>query len=331
MFGGPLHADPSRLARLQRTDRLHCRFWGGVDMLAHTFPTELDRRPWDRTLPGMMRERGMALIPTLKLWPYELRKVGLPAPVNDLVLGNGQAQLRAFADIGGQVLFGTDVGYMTDYDPTDEYVYMQQAGLSHARILAALTTAPAARFGAAARTGRIAPGLDADLGARRPPADDISRPRPRATLRGGIHRRAPSLLAPTESMPASQASGAIRFSRVDGPRSPTSARRCRRRSAAHRRALLDATACRWGSVGRVRRPAVGTCRRWWIASGGVSGHDRRGSGPRGALGRPAASVLGPPNRAAARRGPRPAPPCCSTCLTSPISIARRPPRLWRAI
>ncbi len=34
MFGGPLHADPSRLARLQRTDRLHFRFWGGVDMLA---------------------------------------------------------------------------------------------------------------------------------------------------------------------------------------------------------------------------------------------------------------------------------------------------------
>jgi hypothetical protein len=34
MFGGPLHADPSRLARLQRADRLHFRFWGGVDMLA---------------------------------------------------------------------------------------------------------------------------------------------------------------------------------------------------------------------------------------------------------------------------------------------------------
>lgn len=33
-FGGPLHADPSRLARLQRADRLHFRFWGGVDMLA---------------------------------------------------------------------------------------------------------------------------------------------------------------------------------------------------------------------------------------------------------------------------------------------------------
>jgi imidazolonepropionase-like amidohydrolase len=136
---------------------------GGVDILAHTFPTELDRRPWDRALPGMMRERGMALVPTLKLFPYELKKVDVPPAVVATVLGNGQAQLRAFAELGGQVLFGTDVGYMTDYDPTDEYVFMQAAGLSYARILAALTTAPAERFGAAARTGRLAPGMIADV------------------------------------------------------------------------------------------------------------------------------------------------------------------------
>jgi imidazolonepropionase-like amidohydrolase len=168
---------------------------GGVDILAHTFPSELDRRPWDRALPGMMRERGMALVPTLKLWPYELRKVALPQSIVDIVLGNGQAQLRAFAELGGQVLFGTDVGYMTDFDPTDEYVYMQQAGLSYARILAALTTAPAARFGAAARTGRLAAGLDADVVVLDGhPAEDIrALGRVRATLRSGqiIYRRAP--------------------------------------------------------------------------------------------------------------------------------------------
>ena len=81
----------------------------------------------------------------------------------EIVLGNGQAQLRAFADAGGQVLFGTDVGYMTDFDPTDEYVYMQQAGLSFRQILAALTTAPAERFGLAAQTGRLVRGLGADI------------------------------------------------------------------------------------------------------------------------------------------------------------------------
>jgi imidazolonepropionase-like amidohydrolase len=136
---------------------------GGVDVLAHTFPSELDRRPWDRALPGMMRERGMSLVPTLKLFSYELRRAGVPANVMEIVLGNAEAQLRAFAELGGQVLFGTDVGYMTDYDPTEEYVYMARAGLTFSQILASLTTAPASRFGAATRTGRIAPGLDADL------------------------------------------------------------------------------------------------------------------------------------------------------------------------
>jgi imidazolonepropionase-like amidohydrolase len=105
----------------------------------------------------------------------------------EIVLGNSQAQLRAFADAGGQVLFGTDVGYMTDFDPTDEYVFMQQAGLSFPRILAALTTAPAERFGLAMRTGRLARGLDADVAViEGDPATDIRNlARVRYTLRGG--------------------------------------------------------------------------------------------------------------------------------------------------
>jgi imidazolonepropionase-like amidohydrolase len=167
---------------------------GGVDILAHTFPSgAVTGVPWDRAIPGMMRERSMALIPTLKLWPYELAKAGVPAEITRIFLGTAQEQLRAFIDVGGQVLFGTDVGYMSEYDPTDEYVYMQQAGMSYAQILAALTTAPVARFGAASRAGRLAPGfvayvvvLDGD------PAQDIrALARVRATLRGGriIYRR----------------------------------------------------------------------------------------------------------------------------------------------
>jgi imidazolonepropionase-like amidohydrolase len=167
---------------------------GGVDMLAHTFPSELDRRPWDRALPKMMQERAMALVPTLKLFPYELKKVALPPNVVATVLGIAQDQLRAFADLGGQVLFGTDVGYMTDYDPTDEYLYMQAAGMSYARILAALTTAPAARFGAAAKTGRLAPGMIADVVVLdgNPDQEIRALAKVRYTLRGGriIYRRA---------------------------------------------------------------------------------------------------------------------------------------------
>ena len=159
---------------------------GGVDILAHTFPAELDG-PWDRALPALMQQRGMALVPTLKLWPYELGRAGLPPAVVARQIANGQAQLRAFAAAGGQVLFGTDVGYMTDHDPTEEYVLLQQAGLSYAQVLASLTTAPAQRFGRASRAGRLAPGLDADVTVvDGHPGDDIrALARVRYTLRTG--------------------------------------------------------------------------------------------------------------------------------------------------
>ena len=135
---------------------------GRVDILAHTFPSELTG-PWDRSLPLRIREAGMALIPTLKLWQYEARRLGVPAARAEAARVNSAAQLKAFADAGGQVLFGTDVGYMTDYDPTDEYLLMQQAGLTFSQVLASLTTGPAARFARAAHSGRIAAGMDADL------------------------------------------------------------------------------------------------------------------------------------------------------------------------
>ena len=135
---------------------------GGADVLAHTFPSSLDGSPWDRALPAMMKERGVSLIPTLKLWPYELQRAGLSADIVERVLGNGVAQTRAFAELGGQLLFGTDVGYMTEYDPSEEFVYLQRAGLGPPQILAMLTTTPAGRFGRP-RTGRLAPGLAADV------------------------------------------------------------------------------------------------------------------------------------------------------------------------
>src|SRR5438132_4276838 len=181
VFAHPSHSPGARAA-----------IEGGVDVLAHTFPTSLDGSPWDRALPAMMKERGMALIPTLKLWPYELSREGLPAELVELVLGNGVAQTRAFAELGGQLLFGTDVGYMIDYDPTEEFVYLQRAGLAPAQILAMLTTALAARFGRAP-TGRLAPGLAADIVVLDgDPAQDVRAfAKVRTTMRDGrvIHGR----------------------------------------------------------------------------------------------------------------------------------------------
>ena len=135
---------------------------GGVDILAHTFPLERDG-PWDRSLLPRMKQAGTALIPTIKLWEYELRRAGRDRPAIERWIQVAQEQVRSFAALGGPILFGTDVGYMREYDPTDEYVHLEGAGLSFAQILATLTTAPAERFKAASRTGRISVGMDADL------------------------------------------------------------------------------------------------------------------------------------------------------------------------
>ena len=68
-----------------------------------------------------------------------------------------------FAAAGGKVLFGTDVDYMEDSDPTEEYELLAQAGLGPMQILASLTTTPAERWQESSRRGRLAPGLDADI------------------------------------------------------------------------------------------------------------------------------------------------------------------------
>jgi imidazolonepropionase-like amidohydrolase len=60
-------------------------------------------------------------------------------------------------------MFGTDTGFLTDYDVTEEYRQLSLAGLSFQQVLAMLTTAPAQEFGVQANQGRIQPGADGDL------------------------------------------------------------------------------------------------------------------------------------------------------------------------
>ncbi|HET9862697.1 MAG TPA: amidohydrolase family protein, partial [Steroidobacteraceae bacterium] len=117
----------------------------GVDVLVHT--TLGERAPWDAAMLETMVARRMSVIPTFKLWKYELDKDHVPTSVEDMLIGNTLKELQDFRQAGGQVLFGTDVGYMHDYDPTEEYVYLSQAGMSATDILAALTMSPAARLG----------------------------------------------------------------------------------------------------------------------------------------------------------------------------------------
>jgi imidazolonepropionase-like amidohydrolase len=72
-------------------------------------------------------------------------------------------QLRAYSQAGGDILFGTDVGYTDHYDTTLEFTLMSQAGMNYKQILAPLTTNPARKFGDSDHPGRIARGMRADL------------------------------------------------------------------------------------------------------------------------------------------------------------------------
>ncbi len=132
---------------------------GGADVLVHTAPIGGE---WDDAFAQRLAAEGVALIPTFKLWVYESAKANDPGMAQHFARVS-QQQVAAFRKAGGAILFGTDVGYMTDYDPTEEYVQMAAAGMSADAILAALTTNPVAMFGAPPKQGRLAPGFDADI------------------------------------------------------------------------------------------------------------------------------------------------------------------------
>jgi imidazolonepropionase-like amidohydrolase len=140
--GRPTFSHPSNLAGLE------VALSAKVDVLAHAIEDTSGMTP-DHL--RRMKAQNVALVPTLAL----LGAKGNPWAILD--------EVREYARLGGQILFGTDVGYLTDYDPSREYVLMGTAGLSWREILAALTTAPAQRFGEDRRRGRIAPGMDGDL------------------------------------------------------------------------------------------------------------------------------------------------------------------------
>jgi imidazolonepropionase-like amidohydrolase len=155
---------------------------GGVDVLAHTAPAG---GPWSEADARALVAAGVSLIPTVSLWRREIE-------ADDRALADrfeavAIDQVRVFAAAGGVLLFGTDAGYRPEFDPTAEHQLLARAGLTFAIRLAMLTTAPATRFHAA-RTGRLAPGLDADLVILDgdPRTDPAAFARVRLTLRRGI-------------------------------------------------------------------------------------------------------------------------------------------------
>lgn len=153
--GKLVFAHPTDLQGVQEALDTH------VDILAH--PPLGSPVPWPEPLMKQVRDAGMSMIPTLKLLEFEFAKEQVPAATAQRLLNENATEVGKFAAMGGQVLFGTDVGYMTDYDPVREYELMAKAGLTPMQILASLTTTPAARWKEQDRRGRVASAMDADL------------------------------------------------------------------------------------------------------------------------------------------------------------------------
>ncbi|WP_052350969.1 amidohydrolase family protein [Myxococcus stipitatus] len=152
--GKPVFAHPTNVSGVTAAVE------GGVDVLAHTVSSAEE-------IPEALQQRiiaeRVALIPTLSLWEPEFKRAGAPEDVIARQVAASQKQLARHVALGGRVLFGTDAGYEPDVSPLREYVLMKEAGMDFHRILASLTTEPAAQFHQAERFGRLAPGLDGDV------------------------------------------------------------------------------------------------------------------------------------------------------------------------
>jgi imidazolonepropionase-like amidohydrolase len=134
----------------------------------------------DRTLFSTMVHQNMAMIPTLKMFATTVTKdPGYLDPI--------YAEVHQFHSLDGQLIFGTDVGYMHDYTTGEEFSALVQCGLTPMDILAMLTTAPASRLGVSQIKGTVTPGKLADLTVLdADPAQDLAAfSRVRMTIRSG--------------------------------------------------------------------------------------------------------------------------------------------------
>ena len=92
-----------------------------------------------------------------------------------------------FHQFGGVLMFGTDTGFLQDYDVKEEYHQLALAGFSYHDVLAMLTTAPAQRFHVADQEGSIAVGKEGDLTvlSADPASDPLAFAKVRYAIRGG--------------------------------------------------------------------------------------------------------------------------------------------------
>jgi imidazolonepropionase-like amidohydrolase len=149
----------------------------GVDVLAHV-PD--DTRGITPDLFATMVKQNMAMSPTLKMFTTTVTS-------DPHYMDPMYEEVRTFHALGGTLLFGTDVGYMTDYSTEGEFAALAKSGLNWRDVLAMLTTNPATRLGVQDRKGTVSAGklgdlvvLDAD-----PAADLKNYSRVRVVIRSG--------------------------------------------------------------------------------------------------------------------------------------------------
>jgi imidazolonepropionase-like amidohydrolase len=176
--GKPVFSHPSNIAGIEVS------IDSGVDILAHPVT---QGEPWKMPLVERIIAAHMALSPTLTLLDVEARKAGASKQTIDKTLDIEVQQVKLYSVAGGEVLFGTDAGYIDQFDTTEEFTLMGRAGMTFQQILASLTTNPAHRFGYAIHSGIIAKGMEGDLAVLEgDPAKDVTAfSKVLYTIRGG--------------------------------------------------------------------------------------------------------------------------------------------------
>jgi imidazolonepropionase-like amidohydrolase len=169
--GKLVFAHPSNLAGMR------VAIDSGVDVLAHAAD---DTKGVDQALLASAVRKNMAMIPTLKMFAST---VTTDPHYMDPICN----EVRQFHELGGQLIFGTDVGYMPDYTTDLEFVELGKSGLDWKDVLGMLTSNPAGRMGVSNLKGTVTPGKLADLTIlSADPADNLTNfSRVQAVIRSG--------------------------------------------------------------------------------------------------------------------------------------------------
>jgi imidazolonepropionase-like amidohydrolase len=151
------HAEGLRVAAHAHSTRaIRAAALAGVDTIEHATFIAPDGIDFDPELAGLLAGKRIAICPTANA-----ATGGYPAQFGTEALG----RIRALYAAGAPVIMGTDAGVrqVPGRRYADGMLALHQAGFTAAEVLTAATSAAADALGIATVTGRLLPGLRADL------------------------------------------------------------------------------------------------------------------------------------------------------------------------